>query len=124
MTRVNRRSFIQTSAASGLLLWSPNRAKAAASERVNICVVGVRGRGMSLARNFARLPNALITHVCDVNEAQFASSIKAISDIQSTAPQPVLDIRRVLENKSVDALVVATQPARKVIRWVLWRRRR
>jgi predicted dehydrogenase len=109
MNRSTRRSFLATSAtASGLLLLSNNVTKAAPSERVNLCVVGVRGRGMSLAHNFARLPNSQITHICDVNEARFESAIKSISDIQNAAPKPVRDVRHVLEEKSVDAIVVAT----------------
>ena len=108
MNRLTRRSLLAYSGAAGGLLLSNNVSKAAPSERVNLCVVGVRGRGMTLARNFAKLPNSQITHVCDVNEARFAASIKTISDIQNTAPKPVRDLRRVLEDKSVDAIVVAT----------------
>ncbi len=109
MEPVTRRTFLATSAAVGSSLTvTSSVAKAAPSERVNLCVVGIRGRGAGLAKNFAKLPNAQITHICDVNESLFGASIKAISDIQQSAPQPVQDLRRVLENKSVDALVVAT----------------
>jgi len=111
MHHLSRRSFLNASAATaatGLTLLSSSTAKAAPGDRVNLCVVGVRGRGMGLARNFAGLPQAQITHICDVNEARFEPAIKAISEIQGTAPQPVQDLRRVLELPSVDAIVVAT----------------
>lgn len=111
MTQPTRRAFMASTTAAaigGSLAIASSATKAAPSERINLCVVGVRGRGGSLSREFAKLPNAQITHICDVNEAVFAASIKAISDIQKTEPKPVQDLRRVLEDKSVDALVVAT----------------
>ncbi len=63
---------------------------------------------MSLAQTFAKLPNARITHICDVNQSRFDPAIQAIADIQKSKPQAVQDIRRVLEDKSVDAMVIAT----------------
>lgn len=87
---------------------STRMAKAAPSERLNLCVVGIRGRGNSLAQNFAKLPAAQITHICDVNESLLGPFAKTIADIQQVAPKPVQDLRRVLEDKSVDAIVVAT----------------
>ena len=113
MHRIDRRQFLRTSAgaaagAATVTLLSSNPAKAAPSERVTLCIVGVRGRGRSLAQNFARLPNAQITHICDVNAPLLGPFGKQISDIQKSEPRPVQDLRRVLEDKSVDALVVAT----------------
>src|SRR5262249_61164171 len=57
---------------------------------------------------FAALKNAQITHVCDVNTPLLGPFAKAISDIQKSEPKPVQDLRRVLEDKSVDAIVVTT----------------
>jgi predicted dehydrogenase len=105
MTHPNRRQFLYASA--GALL-AGGAAKAAPSERVTLCVVGIRGRGASLASNFAALPNAHITHVCDVNTNLLGPFAKKIADIQKSEPKQVQDLRRVLEDKSVDALVVAT----------------
>lgn len=105
MTQPNRRQFLHASA--GALL-AGAVAKAAPSERVTLCVVGIRGRGASLASNFAALPNAHITHICDVNTNLLGPFAKKIADIQKSEPEQVQDLRRVLEDKSVDALVVAT----------------
>ena len=75
---------------------------------MTLCVVGVRGRGSSLARDFAQLPQAQITHVCDVNESLLGPFANQIGEIQQSQPKQVQDLRRVLEDKSVDAIVVAT----------------
>lgn len=103
-----RRNFLASTAAAGVVVAVSNAAKAAPSERINLCIVGVRGRGNSLAKNFAALPEAQITHICDVNETILGSFGKQIEDIQKSNPRPVRDLRRVLDDKSVDAIVVAT----------------
>lgn len=109
MQAQNRRQFLRGAAgAAAVTLWSRNAAKAAPSERVTLCVVGIRGRGQGLARNFAKLPNAQITHVCDVYEPVRVQMGKMVADIQKSTPKLVNDIREVLADKSVDALVVAT----------------
>lgn len=105
MSQLTRRVFLASSAVAATALSS---AKAAPSERVNLCVVGARGRARGLAQNFARLPNAQITHICDVNTTLFDAFGKVVADVQKTTPKAVQDLRRVLEDKSVDAIVVAT----------------
>lgn len=107
--QLSRRTFGAVSAGVfAHTVLATGRVMAAPSERVNLCVVGIRGRGNSLAQNFAKLPNAQITHLCDVNESLLGPFAKTIADIQQVAPKPVQDLRRVLEDKSVDAIVVAT----------------
>ncbi len=103
-----RRNFVKGVAVASAASWMSNSAKAAPSERVNLCIVGVRGRGSDLGQNFAALPEAQITHICDVNESILGNFGKQISDIQKSTPKPVQDLRRVLDDKSVDAIVVAT----------------
>jgi predicted dehydrogenase len=111
MDRLDRRQFLGNSAAAAAgaaTLLARNAAKAAPSDRVNLCIVGVRGRGRGLAQNFAQRPNARITHICDVNAPLLGPFAKFIADIQKAEPKPEQDLRRVLEDKTVDALVVAT----------------
>lgn len=109
MSSLNRRQFVLGTAATAAQFVLPrNSAKAAPSERVTLCVIGIRGRGRGLATNFAGLPNAQITHLCDVNESLLGPFGQKITDIQKSTPKLVTDLRRVLDDKSVDAIVVAT----------------
>jgi predicted dehydrogenase len=110
MNFTSRRGFLTTASATAAstAALAGTHAKAAPSDRTTLCIIGVRGRGMSLAREFARLPNAQITHICDINRAQFEPASNAIQEIQKSKPQPVQDIRQVLADKSIDAIVVAT----------------
>ena len=84
--------------------------KAAPSDRVNVAVVGIRGRGRSLIQSFARSPKCRITHLCDVNTAYFEPIGKLAAEAAGNGPAPecVQDIRKLLEIKSIDAIVVAT----------------
>lgn len=109
MSDLTRRDFLAGTTAAAAATWLGTQVtKAAPSERVTLCVVGVRGRGSSLARDFAQLPQAQITHVCDVNESLLGPFANQIGEIQQSQPKQVQDLRRVLEDKSVDAIVVAT----------------
>ncbi|MBM4076294.1 MAG: twin-arginine translocation signal domain-containing protein, partial [Planctomycetes bacterium] len=109
ISKNTRREFLaQTAIASAALTMGVPTAKAAPSERVNLCMIGVRGRGLSVGKQFAGLPNAQITHICDVNEPILEGYGKTIAEIQKSQPKPVQDLRRVLEDKSVDGIVVTT----------------
>ncbi len=106
---IGRRQLLTGAAAAGLAMTLPaGRAKASPNERVNICVIGVRGRGSGVGRNFAGLPDAQVTHICDVNTTLLEAYGKSISDVQKSAPKAVQDLRRALDDKSVDAIVVTT----------------
>lgn len=107
MNLLDRRTLIAAAGTSALTLVQSS-AKAAPSERTTVCIVGVRGRGMGLAQTFAKLPNAQVTHVCDINQARFEPATKAIAEIQKSTPKTVQDLRKVLDDPSVDAIVVAT----------------
>lgn len=107
MTLIDRRTLFAAAGTSALTMIQ-NPTKAAPSDRTTVCIVGVRGRGMSLAQTFAQLPNAQVTHVCDINQARFEPATKAIAEIQKSTPKTVQDLRKVLDDPSVDAIVVAT----------------
>src|SRR5258707_331137 len=86
MPRLTRRQFLHDSArsAAAVTLLSAATGKAAASERVRLCLVGVRGRGRKLVTNFAGLKDVQITHLCDVNRDVFGPVAKDVTAIQKT----------------------------------------
>src|SRR3954468_822258 len=89
MRQQNRRTFLLSTAGAAVAAsFSTSPTKAAPSERVALCIVGVRGRGRTVAANFARLPNAQITHMCDVNEPLLGPFGKQMADIQKSTPKP------------------------------------
>ena len=80
-----------------------------ANDRIRVATIGVNSRGTSMGGTFARQKNAEVTYICDVDNRTFAKAIKRITDAgQTTQPKTEKDLRRVLENKDVDAIYTAT----------------
>jgi predicted dehydrogenase len=79
------------------------------NERVNLAVIGVNSRGNSMSGTIARLKNAQIVTVCDVDKRAIPKAMQTIAKNGQTAtPKSEGDLRRVLEDKSVDAIYTAT----------------
>jgi predicted dehydrogenase len=101
-----RRQFL---AASAVTLSAAAFAGAAdrPSGRVRLAVMGVHGRGKQLAAGFAGLDDVEIAYLIDPDSNILAPALKVVEDKQKRTPKTEKDLRRVLEDKEVDALVVA-----------------
>lgn len=73
-----------------------------------VAVIGAGGHGTKLARRFARHRRARLTMVCDPDSARADALADEVRDIAGTRPRTFTDLRRVLDDPSVDAVVVAT----------------
>jgi predicted dehydrogenase len=100
---MNRRYFLQTVAAAGAA-----QTAVAAGDKVNIAIIGVRGRGKSLAGTFAGLPDVNIAYVVDVDERVIPAAADVVEKKTGKRPKAAGDMRRVFDDKDVDAVVVAT----------------
>jgi predicted dehydrogenase len=81
-----------------------------ANDRVVLASIGVRGQGNSLKRGFARLKNVEIKTLCDIdaNLADERINDSKLSDVTTFKPTFVQDLRRVLDDKDVDGVIIAT----------------
>src|SRR5690606_37751578 len=80
-----------------------------ANDRVHLAMIGVNSRGASMSGTFARQKNAVVSCVCDVDERAIPKAIKRVADAgQADIPSSEKDLRRVLENKHIDAIYTAT----------------
>ena len=81
-----------------------------ANDRVVVANIGVRGQGNALKRGFAQLKNVEIKTLCDIDANLEASRVndKALADVPTFKPNFVQDMRRVLDDKDIDAVVIAT----------------
>lgn len=103
----SRRSFVQ-SASLGLVaatVASTATTARAANEQLTIGVIGCGGRGMHDAKLFRGNPNVQIAYVCDPDEGRRAAAAKSL-DIPAT--RAIGDLRRMLDDKSLDAVLIAT----------------
>ncbi len=123
MTPLSRRVFLNRSALLAAAAAGGSRAVAdekpvstkvgSASDRLRVAVVGVNGRGMDHVKGFVgnakNAPNnTVITHICDCDEAVSGKAMKAVEKEQGSAPTYVKDFRRLLDNKEVDVISIAT----------------
>jgi predicted dehydrogenase len=81
-----------------------------ANDRVVIASIGIRGQGNALKRGFARLKNVEHKTLCDIDANLAPARIHdpRLSDVPTFKPGFVQDLRRVLDDKDVDAVVIAT----------------
>src|SRR5215217_2217516 len=107
---MDRRKFIRDASlttAGITLLNFPVFGKNAPSNKVVVAVMGVNGRGSYLAQKFSQLQNVEVAYICDVEEKAIQKGFAALKDAKRK-PELVKDIRKLVERKDFDALLVAT----------------
>jgi len=78
-------------------------------EKLGVAVVGVKGRGGSHIGAFAGRKDTEILYICDVDESIGNSRAEEVGKRQGgNKPQWVADLRKVLEDKRVDIVSIAT----------------
>jgi predicted dehydrogenase len=81
-----------------------------ANDRIVLASIGIRGQGRSLMRGFARLPGVEIKTLCDPDENLYPSRAKdeRLQDLPTFKPGFEKDLRRVLDDKDIDGVVIAS----------------
>ena len=79
------------------------------NDRINIAMIGVNSRGNSMSGTFARHKDANIACICDVDERAIPKAIKTATDVNpAITPRSEKDCRKVLDDKTIDAIYIAT----------------
>ena len=121
---ISRRQFLGRSAqnaagmaagmAAGIVGLTGAVAKAMPNERVSVGVIGVRAQGKVLASRLTAFGDVDVTDLCDVDERVLANAVKVVEETQGAAgisphpPRRHQDFRRLLDDPSIDAVVIAT----------------
>jgi predicted dehydrogenase len=79
-----------------------------ANDRVRIAICGLHGRGVSHLQNFAQLHNVQIAAVCDIDENVMRKRLDDMEKMGIPKPATFIDVRKLLEDKSIDAISIAT----------------
>jgi len=80
-----------------------------ANDRIHVAGIGLNGRGNGMVAVFAGQKNTEISCVCDVDSRTIPKAIKSVLDAkQESTPRSERDVRKVLEDKSIDAIYIAT----------------
>ena len=102
---MDRRYFLMGAAAA---VTAGKRVFASANDTVRIAIVGCGGRGGSHLREWTTLPNVELVAISDIDQSHMASFVKRVESSGKKAPQAFQDMRKILDDKSIDAISIAT----------------
>ena len=122
---INRRSFIKQSGVAGVGLGvagflSPfanaqvsgqqtANGNSGAGNKITVAVIGTNGRGLAhLECLTSGMPGVEVACICDVDDRAIAKGIKETLKRQKAEPKGIKDFRKLLEDKSLDAVTIAT----------------
>ncbi len=117
--QISRREFLTRSGqvTAGIVAGSAMITRAApivsnrvvgANDLLVVANIGIRGQGESLMRGFAELENVEVKTLCDVDLNLIPKRAEKAAEIQGKEPGAVQDMRRVFDDKDIDAVVIAT----------------
>jgi predicted dehydrogenase len=110
MKRLNRRSFLtRTALATAAVSWTARSWSqvAGSNSDIRISVVGFGGRGQSHLSEFGKMSGVRITSLCDVDSTVMRKEVDKFAKAGKAVTQAT-DIRKVLEDKNVDVVSIAT----------------
>ena len=115
MSRISRRTVLKAAAASAVFpLFTISGTKASgrvigANDTIRVGVAGIHGRGGAHIDELSKVPNVQITHLIDPDSSLFDSRTKVVAGkFGGKEPTCVQDVRKILDDKTIDAVTVAT----------------
>ncbi|MFN9085881.1 MAG: Gfo/Idh/MocA family protein, partial [Acidobacteriota bacterium] len=106
MDQNSRRYFL---GAVGASVMANRPVSAAPSDSVRIGIVGLGGRGTHLlTKEVTRVKNAKVTHLCEIDQARLEKAQANAEKAGFGKVRGTDDMRRLFEDKEVDAVIVAT----------------
>jgi predicted dehydrogenase len=126
--RTHRREFLRNTALTGAALAIPAVVRADEKKppvkpsapaivagtvleaKINIGVIGAGGRGGADTGGVLADPAVNIVALCDINEEHLAKAAQHLAEVrkQSAKPQLYYDWRKLLDQKDIDAVIIAT----------------
>jgi predicted dehydrogenase len=107
-SETNRRDFLKTGAGVAALGLMRQERVLGANDRVRLAVCGLRGRGVEHIKRFSQVSGVEIAAVCDIDETVMATRLADIQERGLPKPKTYTDVRKLLEDQSIDAISVAT----------------
>jgi predicted dehydrogenase len=107
MSELTRRHFLLSTAVTAASTLGVSGADSPMNKLV-VGVMGTGGRGTSLAETFGKLEGVAVEYVCDVDLKRAEGAAGKMEKALGKAPKAVQDYRKILDDKQVDILVVAT----------------
>src|SRR5919106_1182873 len=106
MAEINRRHFLMSSVALPVAL--KTKVRASQNNTVRVAVVGFNGRGRAHISAYLKMPDVEIAALCDVDQSVVDRGCKTIEAAGKKRPATYADFRKLLDDKSIDAVSIAT----------------
>src|SRR6185295_851673 len=110
MNNITRRTFLKDSFLTAAALSVPVHSWGrviGANDDIRIAIIGFNGRGKDHIEGIRKLPGVRIVALCDVDRTVLEREAQKLRD-NSQPVETYTDVRRLLENKDVDAITTAT----------------
>ncbi len=105
----DRRNFLKTSAlAAGVVSAASVKKVLGANDRIRIAVIGLNGRGWDHVHGYHSLSGVEVAYFCDADENVLNRRLAECDKMGMAKPQTYTDVRKLLEDKNVDAVSIAT----------------
>jgi predicted dehydrogenase len=78
------------------------------SDRIRVGFIGLGGQGTGRLREFMKHEDVTASVVCDLDRTRLERAVELVEKTQGRKPEAVHDFRRVLDNKELDAVMIAT----------------
>jgi len=124
MSSISRRDFLHDSAALAAVLAgtgvfggalsaaekaaAKKAKKGDANDTLQVAMIGVHGQGTGDLTGYAGKHNCMVTTICDCDQAVIGRAMAAAERAQGKTPKYEQDIRRVIDDKSIDVISIAT----------------
>ena len=93
---------------SGAALSAASSVFGSPADTVRVACIGIGGRGKDHINGYSKLESSRVAAVCDIDDSHLAAAEKQIVGLGKPAPMPYKDIRKLLEDKNIDAVSIAT----------------
>jgi len=107
-TEVNKVGVAATAALSGITFLTQPERVFGANDRVRVAVCGVRGQGFVHVENYMQIKNVEVAALCDVDDNVMSTRLRDMDLMSLPKPLSFNDPRKLLEEKSIDAVSIAT----------------
>ena len=106
---LNRREFIKTATAAGILSGAPPLIRAASKhKKYRTALIGSGWWGMNILREAIAAGATQVVALCDVHQDQLDTSAEEVQDLCGDTPKKYTDFRELLEKEQVEIAIVAT----------------
>ena len=110
MSKLSRRDFMKSTMAAGaaMAMLSPNSRVRGANNDLRFAVIGTGSQGGGHIGLFNEKPGVRVVALCDADQAQVQKRASAFEKKYKQKVKTYIDVREMLEDKSIDAITSAT----------------